>query len=97
MIPPDLTPAERAVLAALTEAARSGARCPTNPELVPVVLKATGGNVCATPAVERLWKRGLIRSEIYGSNWRVVEVFGVGRTAEAPTGGRPWRVNGVVL
>jgi hypothetical protein len=69
-------------------AAKIGARCPTKAEL----FQRLGFN--ASDATKRLAAAGKIVVEIYGRNWRVIEIADGpckgARTAAPPHGGNPY-------
>lgn len=73
----------------LRDAAEAGVRCPTNPEITKIL-----GRLPFECTPTELARKGLITVEVYGKNWRVVEIDGK-RTMEAPSGGRPYLINGV--
>lgn len=79
-----------AVPALLRAAATAGERCPTDPEIGDH-LYGLGLNYPADARPSALAARGLLRSEVYARNWRVVEIDGM-RTKEPPTGGAPYRI-----
>lgn len=68
-------------------------RCPVNPVL--------GDSVpSAGQALSHLIAAGRVRTEVYGHNYRVVEILTGpnrgARTAEHPAGGKPTKVNGIL-
>ncbi len=78
----------RDVLQVLRQAAAKGLRCPTNEEIE----QQTGAmHFSETPP--QLALAGLLTVEIYGKNYRVIEIDGI-RTAAAPEGRKPYRVYG---
>ena len=74
--------------AILEAAAVKRERCPTGPELR--VLGVSGANTGI------LAKAGRIRVEVYGKNWRVIEIMEGphkgARTMECPDGSKPYRI-----
>jgi hypothetical protein len=74
----------------LLEVARKGERCPTSTEIGAALIRA-GLRSSASHRVPDLARRGLFKVEIYGKNWRVVEIDGM-RTMEPPFVGAPYRV-----
>lgn len=76
----------QSVFNALERAACAGVRCPVNDEL----------SATSRSAVPALAYRGLIRVEVYGHNYRVVEILDGPhkgkRTQAAPKGYRPYKV-----
>lgn len=82
--------AVRAVLGILRDAASRGARCPTNEDLRQQ-LWAIGLTMPAYAHPAELAYAKHIRVEVYGRNYRVVEIDGM-RTAEPPEGGQPYLV-----
>ena len=82
---------EEVVLDLLREATRGGLRCPTN-EALRASLRAAGYLGLPVEMVpSELALRGRLRTEVYGRNYRVIEIDGQ-RTAPPPTPGTPWRV-----
>jgi len=90
-----ILPAEHArrsalCLLKLSEAAIMDSRCPSNPELVEAGIPA------ATSVIGKLARQGEISVEVYGRNYRVIEIHegpAKGqRTAECPWGGKPYKV-----
>lgn len=72
----------------LTAAAMAGERCPMSHPNGPI----------ESGAMQRMWAKGMIRSEVYASNYRVVTIL-VGEhkgktTAPFPGRGAPYAVNG---
>lgn len=84
---------EQLVLAMLRHCADRGLRCPTNREIIRYVRQATDGqqgvNEDCFPAA--LAFRGFCRVEVYGRNYRVVEIDRR-RTADAPAGREPYLI-----
>lgn len=76
---------EAVVLAILREAAIAGRRCPTNPQIHKELIRRGYSSWPAPLKPSELAYRGLIKSEVYANNWRVIEIDGH-RTAEAPNG-----------
>jgi len=80
----------QAFFARFEEAARNGARCPTKGQL-----RDLGR---AHEPRQELLRAGLIKIDIYGSNWRVVTILAgpcAGfSTALPPHEGEPWRTLG---
>jgi hypothetical protein len=74
----------------LREVARKGERCPTSTEIGAALIRA-GLQSSASCRVPVLARRGLFKVEIYGKNWRVIEIDGL-RTMEPPFVGVPYRV-----
>jgi hypothetical protein len=74
----------------LREVARKGERCPTSPEIGAALIRA-GFQSSASYRVSVLARRGLFKVEIYGKNWRVIEIDGM-RTKGPPFIGTPYRV-----
>ena len=73
-----------AVLAELRAAARAGRRCPTNADLR-WALRKRGLTLRADCLPSALAYAGVLRVEVSGRNWRVVQIDGH-RTAENPKG-----------
>jgi len=74
-----------ALLPVLCAAAAEGRRCPTTRDLM------VDGHAGSSETITALAEEGLIRVEVYGRNWRVVEIRATGdRTQEPPLGGEPW-------
>ena len=78
------------VLGYLRGFAKRGERCPTNPEILNHC-REHGLTMPANMYPSALANRGLLRSEVYGTNWRVIEIDDY-RTAERPGGGEPYKV-----
>lgn len=95
-----LTGAEQLVLDLLIAAAREGRRCPTSGEIYDAMLEAGAPGGGWKAIVPDLARRGLIVVEVYGRNYRVVEIRQAGpyygkRTAPAPQHyGAPYAVIG---
>lgn len=82
---------ERA-FALLCAIADKGERCPTGADMG----KLLGGYLSDRGVVVRLARAGKIRIEVYGRNWRVIEIL-TGpqtgkRTAPPPAGGVPYKI-----
>jgi len=76
-----------ALLPVLCAVAAEGRRCPTARDLM------VAGHAGSSETITALAEQGLIRVEVYGRNWRVVEIVATGdRTAESPLGGEPYLV-----
>ena len=83
-------PSVRFVLDLLRRAAEHGERCPTRPEIREALEEAgLPTPIYACPA--ELAYAGLIRIEVYGKNYRVVQIDDL-RTAEAPAGWLPYLI-----
>ncbi|MEQ8395031.1 hypothetical protein [Thalassobaculum sp.] len=84
----DITERMTAMLSDLCKAARAGRRCPDAQ-----VLRLMG-HISATNTVLALAEAGKIKIEVYGHNWRVIEILegpdAGSRTEESPLGGKPW-------
>lgn len=78
------------VLSELRRAARQGLRCPTNAELRDMAVSA-GVRPTANGYPSDLAYLRKCRVEVYGQNWRVVEIDGM-RTAEYKPGAVPYVV-----
>jgi len=85
------TPSDRRISAAfglLEKAALAGDRCPRTHPHGPI----------ANGAITALFEAGLISSEVYARNWRVVTILDGpncgASTAPSPLGGAPYLVNG---
>lgn len=89
---------EDKVFALLEAAARTGRRCPTNPELA-AALSSQGDPIAPSSVpkiIGRLVRGGRIIVRVYGHNWRDV-VIQTGRhasktTMAPPSGGQPYIV-----
>lgn len=78
------------VLLILRTAAKKKKRCPTNEEIRQELL-SRGFSFPSYCFPSSMAKHGLLKVEVYGKNWRVVEIEGH-RTMESPIGGNPYRV-----
>lgn len=79
-----------AALSILRAAANKGERCPTNDELRRQLYEL-GHTLSSDAHPAELAYEGLIKVEVYGRNYRVIEIEGK-RTAEAPPGWEPYLV-----
>ena len=80
----------QAVIALLKECAEKGLRCPSNPEIGTYV-RALGFKFLSECQPSSLARQGILRTEVYGHNWRVIEIGGK-RTKEAPAGQKPYLI-----
>lgn len=91
-----LSPAEmgqrkRNTLEVLRGYAKRGERCPTNEQLSRDLMKQFGHPLSHWHAPAELAYLGLLRTEVYAKNYRVIEIDGM-RTAEEPAGRKPYLV-----
>jgi len=79
------------VFKALCHCARNGERCPTQEQF-----RRSYGFGAVSSVIDELRRAGKIKVEVYGRNWRVIEImegeFKGCRTMEPPHGGKPYKV-----
>lgn len=83
-----MTPRE-IVLTAIRKAAQDGKRCPTNDQLRDLVWDAGFQGLPLKDTPSELAYEGILRTEVYARNWRVVVIDGM-RTKEPPNVGEPY-------